>query len=224
MTFEAPVSSGMEPGRPVVDHPIRGRANAWFFAALDGYMDRKYAAVKRHLIGAAPPLVLEIGSGSGTNFRYFAPGTRLIAVEPNIRMHATLRRRARRFGIDLDLRGMAGEAIDVPDESVDLAIASLVLCSVANPAQVVAEVRRVLRPGGRFVCVEHVAAASRSALSRLQRTIRRPWSWIFEGCDLCRDTESVLRDAAFSRVDVDRITVPTVFLPIRTQIAAVCVR
>ena len=206
------------------DNPVRGRVNAWFFDTMDGYMHRKFGAVKERLVEDAPRIVLEIGAGSGANFRYFAKGTRVIAVEPNVRMHDTLKRRAESLGIELDLRALAGEAIDVPDEFVDFAIASLVLCSVSDPARVVSEIHRVLRPGGRFVCLEHVAAPAYSSLAKLQRLVRTPWSWTFEGCDLCRDTESVLRAAGFAHVDVERMMMPTIFVPIRSQIAAVCIK
>ena len=143
---------------PVFDHPVRGRLNAWMLAALEGYMHRKYAGVKSRLLANVPPVIVELGPGAGANFRYLPAGTRLIAVEPNRRMHDALRRRAEQCRIDLDLRELEGEALDLPSASVDFVFTSLVLCSVAKPQQVVSEVRRVLRPEGRFACIEHVAA------------------------------------------------------------------
>jgi SAM-dependent methyltransferase len=206
------------------DHAVRGRLNSWFFRAMDGYMDAKYGALKRRLFAGAPGVVLEIGPGVGANLRYFPRGTRVIAVEPNVRMHDALAHRARSLGIDLDLRGLAGEAIDVPSESVDFAIASLVLCSVTDPQAVVAELHRVLRPGGRFACVEHVAAPATTSLGQLQRFIAKPWKWTFEGCELRRDTAGTLHAAGFSAVDVEHFRLPTIFLPIRPQIAAMCTK
>jgi len=138
-------------------------------------------------------------------------------------MHEALRRRAKQCGIDLDLRELAGENLDLPSASVDFVFSSLVLCSVERPEQVLAEVRRVLRPGGSFVCVEHVAAPVGSRIYGLQRMIQRPWKWLFEGCDLCRDTGSTLRAAGFGQVDVQRLVLPTIFIPISHQITAVCV-
>jgi ubiquinone/menaquinone biosynthesis C-methylase UbiE len=207
----------------MIDNPIRGRMNAWFFAALDGYMHRKYAAIKSGLLANVPPVVVELGPGSGANLRYLSPGTQLIAIEPNRQMHEVLRRRAKNRGIHLDLRGLAGESLDLPSASVDFVFSSLVLCSVHRQEQVLAEVRRVLRPGGRFACVEHVAAPAGSGIFRLQRMIRRPWKWVFEGCDLCRDTGSTLRSAGFAQVEIRPVVLPTIVVPIRHQIAAMCV-
>jgi len=111
----------------MINNPIRGRFNAWFFAALDGYMHWKYAEIKSGLIGHTPATVVELGPGSGANLRYLKPGTRLIAIEPNQQMHAVLRQRAKQRDIDLDLRGLFGEQLDLPSESVDFVFSSLVL-------------------------------------------------------------------------------------------------
>jgi len=87
-----------------------------------------------------------------------------------------------------------------------------------------AEVRRVLRPDGRFWCVEHVAAPEGSRIASVQRLVKRPWRWFFEGCDTHRDVAGLLRDAGFAAVEITPFTVRTAFLPVRSQIAAVAVR
>jgi SAM-dependent methyltransferase len=206
------------------DNPVRGRFNAWFFTALDGYMHRKLRHVKSRLLSDAPPVFVELGPGAGANLRYLPAGTRLIAIEPNRRMHDGLRRRAEEFCIELDLRESAGEALELPTASVDFVFTSFVLCSASKPEAVVAEVRRVLRPGGRFVCLEHVVAPADSGVRVLQRVLERPWRWVFEGCELCRDTGSTLRTAGFGQIDLEPLVVPTLFAPIRYQIAATCVK
>jgi ubiquinone/menaquinone biosynthesis C-methylase UbiE len=210
-------------GTALLDNAIRGRLNAWFFDSLEGYMHWKYAAIKSRLLADVPPVLVELGPGAGANLRYLPHGTRLIAIEPNPHFHPVLRRRAQQYRINLDLHGLAGEALDLPAASVEFVFSSLVLCSVNDPGAVLAEVRRVLKPGGRFACVEHVAAPSGSAIGALQRTIARPWKWVFEGCDLCRDTSSTLNRAGFSHVHVQPMILPTIFVPIRHQITAMCV-
>ncbi len=206
----------------MIDNPIRGRFNAWLFQALDGYMHGKYCEIKSRLLQQTPTTVVELGPGSGANFRYLPQGIRVIAIEPNVHMHPALRRRAAERGIELDVRGLRGEELDIPTGSVDFVFSSLVLCSVDRPEQVIAEVRRILKPGGRFACVEHVVAPQGSAIHAAQRLLRRPWKWLFEGCELCRDTGATLRSSGFSRVELQSLVLPTIFIPIRHQIAAMC--
>jgi ubiquinone/menaquinone biosynthesis C-methylase UbiE len=208
----------------LTDHPFRGRLNAWLFRALDGYADRKYRHVKRELFGGLPHTVLEIGPGDGANFRYLTPGTHVIALEPNHHMHANLRAAAARHHVTVDVRAAVAEHIPLPDGGVEAVIASLVLCTVSDPPRALAEIRRVLRPGGRFWCIEHVAAAEGTTLARAQRLLRRPWRWLFEGCETQRDTEELLRAGGFESVEVQPFTLRTALVPIRSQIAAVAVR
>lgn len=208
----------------VLGHPIRDRINAWFFRAMDGYVHRKYRHIKRELFGGLPRTVLEIGAGDGANFRYLDAGTHVIAVEPNVHMHASLRAAAALHRVTVDVRAAFAERLPVPDGSVDAVISSLVLCTVTNPERALAEVRRVLRPDGRFCCVEHVAAPEGSWVARVQRLVKRPWRWFFEGCDTHRDVARLLRDAGFAAVEITPFTLRTAFLPIRPQIAAVAVR
>jgi ubiquinone/menaquinone biosynthesis C-methylase UbiE len=139
-------------------------------------------------------------------------------------MHERLRRRAENFGLALDIHSVGAEHLDVEASSLDLACSTLVLCSVANPAAVVAEIRRVLRPGGRFVLIEHVMAPSGTAVAWLQRAIRKPWRWVFEGCNLCNNTAAILEQAGFRDVEIKPLIVRTVFQPIRYQIIASCTR
>lgn len=184
------------------DHGPRSRFNAWFFTVFDRYINY----VARHHKDAAfgditPGAVLEIGAGVGANLAYIPPETHLIALEPNLQMHRELRRRCELEGVPLTILSGGAEHIPLADASVDEVICSLVLCTVADPQRVLSEVRRVLRPGGRFRFVEHVAAP-RSLRRLVQGVLRRPWSWVFEGCQLSRHTPQLLADAGFSKVEL----------------------
>ena len=112
----------------------------------------------------------------------------------------------------------------LPDASVEAVICSLVLCSVAEQSAALAEVRRVLTPGGRFICIEHVASPPDTLVGRIQRLDLRPWKWFFEGCHTHPDTSAALAHAGFRRVEIQPFTVATAFVPIRPQIAAVCTK
>lgn len=203
---------------------MRGRVNAWFFTFMDWYLHWKYARLKERLFSGLPSTVVEIGSGVGANFRYLPRGTRVVAFEPNVHMHAQLARTAQRFDVEVEIHDRGAESLDLPDESVDAVICSLVLCTVADPMQSLAEIRRVLRPGGRFICIEHVAASRTSFIGRIQRLVLRPWRWFFEGCHTHRETWRTLEQAGFQDLTIERHVMPTLFLPIRPQIVATAVK
>ena len=145
----------------------------------------------------------------------------LVAIEPNVPMYQRLRAAAERHGVHLDLRDRLAERTDLPGQSVDSVISSLVLCTVTDPAEVLAEIRRILRPGGTFRFVEHVAARAGTPTRTLQRALRRPWAWTFEGCSCERDLAGLLRAAGFARVDIEPYRLHTPFIPFNTQIAGV---
>ena len=205
-------------------NPVLGRVNAAFFSSMNWYMHWKYRARKARLFAELPEHVVELGAGAGANFRYLRPGTTVTAIEPNPHMHRALHRNARRHGVDLEIRGVGAEGIELPDASVELVVCSLVLCTVDDPDEVLREVLRVLAPGGRFICIEHVAAPEHSALLTLQRLIYRPWKWFFEGCHTHRDTARTLEASGFSRVEIEAFTWRSAFLPVRPQIAAICTK
>src|SRR5271166_4780072 len=134
-------------------------------------------------------------------------------------MHGSLQRHAARYGIDVDIRSVAGDAIDLDDQSADAVISSLLLCTVADPERVVGEIRRILRPGGRYAFLEHVAAPESTILRGIQRRVRRPWAWIFEGCSCERELAAVINAAGFASVEIDKYHLRSPFLPANTQIA-----
>ena len=186
---------------------VRARWLAFVLAQSERTDRRLYGARKRVLFQGLGPTVVEIGAGTGVNAAYFARGTRWRVAEPNGYVPADLARAAERHGLALDLHAGGAEALPFADASADAVVSTLVLCSVSDPSRVLAEVRRVLRPGGRFVFVEHVAAAG-GALRTAQRTLRAPWGLVADGCRPDRETEAFVRAAGFARVDVERFRLP----------------
>jgi SAM-dependent methyltransferase len=204
-------------------HPVRGRLNAGFFTALDGYLNWLLRDKKHEVFAALPGQIVEVGPGVGANFAYMPARCHLIAVEPNPHMHRGLERRAARRGIDMEIRTVTADAIDIDDHSVDAVISSLLLCTVPDPKCVLSEILRILRPGGRYAFLEHVAAPEGSALRGIQRAMRRPWAWAFEGCSCERDLAAVIRDAGFTFVEIDEYRLRSPFLPANAQIAGTAI-
>lgn len=202
------------------DHRVRGPLNSWALRVLEGHVHRQLGAVRSELLGGLEGEVLEVGPGNGPTFAYLPSTVRTVhAVEPNPHFHRRLRRAAAAQGLDLVVHATPGEAIDLPDDSVDAAIVSWVLCTVADPDAVLAEVRRVLRPGGRLVFFEHVRAPHGTPVRGVQRVLRRPWRWVFEGCHVDRDTAGVIHRAGFRTVAMRPLRLTTPFVPIQPQIA-----
>jgi SAM-dependent methyltransferase len=106
---------------------------------------------------------------------------------------------------------------------LDAVISSLLLCTVADPGRVVAEIRRILRPGGKYAFLEHVVAPEGSLLRRIQHGVRRPWTWVFEGCSCERDLAAVIHAAGFASVEIDPYRIRSPFLPANTQIAGTAI-
>jgi SAM-dependent methyltransferase len=147
--------------------------------------------------------VVEIGPGFGETIQLYADPARitsLVLVEPNLHMHARLRSAALAAGVPparVSLLAADAAALPLPSATADTVVCSLVLCSVADPAAAIAEILRVLRPGGRLVWIEHVAAPSGSAGAAIQRVLMGAGLWRIcgDGCDLCRSTGAALRAA-----------------------------
>jgi len=128
-----------------------------------------YARYKRELLGSLGGTVLEIGAGYGANFGYLAGGADWIGLEPDPAARCRLATIAAAHGYHRRVIASVAERIPLSDASVDAVAGTLVLCSVADQAMVLAQVRRVLRPGGQFVFFEHVAAPRGTAWRGLQR-------------------------------------------------------
>ena len=203
-------------------HPIRAWGNAKFFEAIDWYMHRRLGARKQALFADLPPVVVELGAGAGASMRYLSPGSRLVAIEPNPHAHKALRRNAARHGIEIEIRDEGAESTGLASASVDAVICTLVLCTVEDQGAALAEVHRILRPGGRFVFIEHVGSGP-GPMRVLQRLLRRPWRYAFDGCCLDRDTAAAIAAAGFADVRIEHFRLGGMFVPVWPQISGVAV-
>jgi ubiquinone/menaquinone biosynthesis C-methylase UbiE len=203
---------------------VMQRVFAWGTAHSTGLMQKHYGERKQRLFSQVAGTVIEIGPGAGINFAYYPRGTRVIAVEPNPYMHRYLRQNAQACGHQLEIIDSSAEAMPLPDAAAPFVVSTLVLCSVAEPARALREIKRVLTAPGRFLFIEHVAAPEGTRIRRRQERMVRPWRFVGDGCHPNRDTARVIQATGFSRVDMDCFSIPVPFGIVSPHIVGVAER
>lgn len=184
--------------------------------------DPQIQAHKRAIFAGISGDVLEIGPGAGDNLSYFPKDVRWIGVEPNLFMQRHLQKALEHAGIHGEIRTGTAERLPVADASMDVVVSTYVLCSVIDLEGTLREVLRVLRPGGRFVYMEHVAAPSGTISHIAQKAIKPVWKLAADGCNPDRDIEASLRQAGFAHVDVTHFRLPVPI--VSPQIAGIAVK
>jgi ubiquinone/menaquinone biosynthesis C-methylase UbiE len=154
---------------------------------------RGMAARRAALLADADGTVLEIGAGTGANLPAYPPVDRLVLTEPAATMRGILARRVARDGSDATVLDAGAEALPVATASVDTVVSTMVLCTVPDVDRALAEVVRVLKPGGRLLFIEHVHSPAGSRLRRWQDRLAEPWAAFAMGCRCDRDIVGALR-------------------------------
>lgn len=177
-----------------VHHPIFARVYQRTAASMEvaGVADHR-----KRLLAGLVGRVLEVGAGNGLNFSHYPDlVTEVIAVEPEsyLRAHAELA--AQKAPVKISVVDGTADHLPLEDASVDAAVTSLVLCSVADQTAALTEIRRVLRPEGRLHFYEHVLASD-ARLARIQRLVDPIWKRFAGGCRLTRNTLDVIQAAGF---------------------------
>ena len=163
-------------------------------------------AKRRELLADLHGHVVEIGAGTGANLPHVPASVhRLTLLEPSPPMAERLRARAGEGAVasptvDIEVGRAPAEALPLADASADAVVSTLVLCSVDDLDRSLAELRRVLRPGGRLVLIEHVAA--HGSVGLVQRLLAPMWRIVAGGCQLRRDTRAAVANAGFDVTDV----------------------
>jgi ubiquinone/menaquinone biosynthesis C-methylase UbiE len=156
------------------------------------------------LLGMANGRVLELGAGTGLNLPHYSDAVEeLVLTEPAAPMLSKLRRRARRNGRNATVVPASAESLPFEDASFDTVVSTLVLCTVDDPRRVIAEINRVLRPGGRLLFLEHVRSDS-SRLARWQDRLHRPWHAFAAGCNANRPTVELLNESELQVGEVEQ--------------------
>jgi SAM-dependent methyltransferase len=195
---------------PVADvrRPLFARA----FARAAPRMERLgVAAHRRELLDGVAARVLEVGAGTGATFAHYpAAVIEVVAVEPEPYLRARASEAAAVAPVPVTVVAATAEALPFADAAFDVAVTALVLCSVDDPGRALAELHRVLRPGGELRFYEHVRGSG--GLAHTQRVLDVVWPHVAGGCHLARDTPAAIERAGFALERCRRFTFRPSFL------------
>jgi ubiquinone/menaquinone biosynthesis C-methylase UbiE len=200
---------------------LRERIFAAVYDPLSARTEEKFGAeLKRKLLADARGRVLEIGVGTGLSFSHYPQVDELVGVDPSEPMLKRARRRAAELGREVTLIEAPAEALPFEDDSFDTVVSLAVLCTVGDPSRVLHEIRRVLRPGGRFVFLEHVRSSD-PKLAQWQDRLERPWGWIAGGCHPNRRTLEAIEGAGLEVVELESDDLPDIPRLVRPNVMGV---
>jgi SAM-dependent methyltransferase len=193
------------PGKATVHHPIFARV----YARQSQGMERQGAAERRRsLLAGLQGRVIEIGAGNGLNFGHYPEGvTEVVAVEPEPYLRALAVAAARQAAVPVQVLDGEADPLPAADGAFDAGVASLVLCSVPDQAGALAELFRVIRPGGELRFFEHVRADT-PGLARVQRLLDPVLPLVGGGCHASRDTLAAIAAAGFEVGRYERFRFP----------------
>jgi ubiquinone/menaquinone biosynthesis C-methylase UbiE len=177
----------------------------WLAAALDLLMRPMYPA-RRLVVPEARGDVLELGVGTGLNFDLYDPAavTRLVGVEPDPHMLRRARPRAATLPFPVELHETGAERLPFADDRFDTVVVTWALCTIPDPAGALAEARRVLRPGGRLLFIEHTRSPQ-GGVVRLQEALSPLWSRLAGGCRLDRAAVDLVRASGLVLAHVEAV-------------------
>ncbi len=158
---------------------------------------RQLLPFRQQVVGAAQGRVLEIGVGSGLNFPLYGAAARsVIGLEPSGGLLSMARARAREAAVPVTLLDASAEAIPLDTGSIDTIVTTWTLCTIADASRALSEMRRVLRPAGKLLFVEH-GRAPEAAVARWQDRLDPLWSRLAGGCHLNRKMDDLVSAAGF---------------------------
>lgn len=170
--------------------------------------------------------VLEVGAGTGLNLPHYPPRvSRLVLSEPDPHMRRKLLQKAgTQHWHQAEVLDASLDELPLPNDAFDVVVGTLVLCSVPRLERALAEIHRVLKPGGRFVFLEHVAAVDRPRRLKWQRRVEPLWKRLSGNCHLTRRTADAIEAAGFAFVDLKRESMRKAWPLVRPTIRGVALK
>lgn len=194
---------------------------------VSGHFDDR----RERLLSHARGRVLELGVGTGAGLHLYPDAVReVVGVDPHAAVLRRAERRLRRLEsrsalpYRVELERADAQALPFGDATFDTVVAFLTLCTVPDAGAAAREARRVLKPGGCLLVLEHVAASPGTALSRWQSRLDPAWKHVAVGCHLDRETAGILGDAGFDTSPLVAYRDDTFFPPTAPRIEGVLVR
>ena len=162
---------------------------AWYGAAMRRVDELGLRETRREVLAGASGRTLDIGTGTGANLPLFPSEVKeLVLAEPDRHMNKVLRGELEEAGAPrAELVQAPAESLPFPDSSFDSVTCTMVLCTVPEPADALSEVARVLKPGGKFLFLEHVRSED-PGFARRQDRLEKPWRFLADGCHCNRDS------------------------------------
>lgn len=164
---------------------------------------------KKRLITRLNGVVVEMGSGTGPNLVYLKKDVTYIGIEPSVFMHEEFIENAKKLDFqNYKLITADAEHTTLPDNSTDFVIGTLFLCSVDDSVSIIKEIIRILKPGGKYIFVEHVIAPKNTWFYFLQKSLKTIHKIRADGCNLDRDTGNIIKKQNFSKVEFENFSIP----------------
>ncbi len=181
-----------------------GKLFATFYDTWMGPLERRaFGNIRINLISKARGKVLEIGSGTGLNFPHYRQAESVTAVEPEPAMIKQSKRRAKSAPVPIQIISASAEDLPFPDHSFDTVVGTLVLCTIPDLDKALREIRRVCRPDGRILFLEHVRV-EHPVLGRIQDWFTPVWKRLCDGCHLNRNTLEQIELSGLNVIRVER--------------------
>lgn len=187
---------------------VRERVFAAVYAPLAAAAEKAYLGdLRERVVADAEGTVIEIGAGTGLNLGHYRKADRVVLAEPSAPMRRRLRRAVEASDTPVTVVDAPAGELPYPDALFDTAVSTLVLCTVPDLPTTLAELRRVLKPGGELRFLEHVRARD-AGLVRWQERVDPLWSWVNVGCHVTRDIAASIVDAGFEIDEIERFDAP----------------